>query len=78
MPQRYGEGEILIAQEVLQGNRMLYWCILCGRPRRKNYCPVAARTGKARHNVVLRSTISPNDQLASYLFQGPVIADKED
>jgi hypothetical protein len=77
MPQRAGPAEIELAKEQLAANRDIYWCVRCARPRKRLYCPANARGHKnAPHQVVLRMRIKPEDQLASYIYQGELTADE--
>jgi hypothetical protein len=70
MPQRFNEDQIEYAKNELRDDRRIWWCLLCGRPRAKNYCPVNARSKTRRHKVVSRVSIPFDKQVEYYLYQG--------
>ena len=60
--------QINAAKDELAKDRREYFCIECGRPRSKNYCPWNAKHPKQiPHRVVPRKVLHPDSQLAIFL-----------
>ena len=60
----------LLALSALQNDPDPYICIVCGRPRRHNYCPAKGR-GKVDHKVLLRSSVDIEMQVFLFLLATP-------
>lgn len=68
------EREVL-AIAALEADTDQYMCVICGRPRRHNYCPSKGR-GKVIHKVLRRDTLSMELQVYLYLLAIPRRGDR--
>lgn len=61
-----GTPEEVLAINALAMNKNKFWCITCGRPRIKLYCPASSHSTR-EHKVIRRSLISDADQVRYYM-----------
>jgi hypothetical protein len=67
--------EEVLARNALELNHDKFWCILCSRPRFKNYCPASSHSPNA-HKVIPRRQLSMETQVELYCKRGKFRGDR--